>query len=194
MTTAAPSRNCSPPTTPNASTDSSYATPRPTTNWPSGDERPFVIATQLPVIGPLFRLAVSSPKTFKFILREAKAVNTPSVLTDELVAGYVRANLSDAHKRTKTARFLAGQLDPDHNRHTLEALEGLRHFDHPTMLLWGTKDPHFGPEWADLLATDIPGFCRKELLPAGHLVMEEQPDRFTAVLGDFLTVTPPTSD
>jgi pimeloyl-ACP methyl ester carboxylesterase len=163
-------------------------------NWPSGDERPFVTATQLPVIGPLFRLALSSRKTFKFILREAKAVNNPSALTDELVAGYVRANLSDAHKRTKTARFLAEQLDPDNNRHTLDALDGLRRFDRPTMLLWGTKDPHFGPEWADRLATDIAGFCRKELLPTGHLVMEEQPHRFTTVLGDFFTVTPPTSD
>ncbi|MGH9031129.1 MAG: alpha/beta fold hydrolase [Acidimicrobiia bacterium] len=158
-------------------------------NWPSGDERPFVIATQLPVIGPLFRIALSSPKTFKLILREAKAVKDQSALTDELVAAYVRANLSDAHKRAKTARFLAGQLDPDNNRHTLEALEGLRRFDRPTMLLWGTEDPHFGPEWADRLATDIPGFCRKELLPTGHLIMEEQPDRFTALIADFLAPT-----
>jgi pimeloyl-ACP methyl ester carboxylesterase len=155
-------------------------------NWPSGDERPFVIATQLPLIGPLVRLALSSPKTLKVILREVKAVNNPSALTDELVAGYVRANLSDSHKRAKTARFLAGQLDPDNNRHTLEAVDRLRRFDRPTMLLWGSEDPHFGPEWADRLATDIAGFSRKELLPTGHLVMEEQPERFTALLADFL--------
>ncbi len=158
-------------------------------NWPSGDERPFVIATQLPVIGPLFRLALSSPKTFKFILREAKAVNNESVLTDELVAGYVRANLSDPHKRAKTARFLAGQLDPNNNRHTLRVVDRLRRFDRPTMLLWGTEDPHFGPAWADRLATDIAGFRRKELLPTGHLVMEEEPERFTTLVSDFLPAT-----
>ena len=162
-------------------------------NWPSGDERPYVIAMQLPVIGPLLRLALSSRKTSKFILREAKAVNNPSALTDELVAGYVRANLSDSHKRAKTARFLAGQLDPGNNRHTLEAVGRFRRFDRPTMLLWGTEDPHFGPEWADRLATDIAGFCRKELLRTGHLVMEEQPHRFAALLVDFLT-TRRTSD
>ena len=33
-------------------------------NWPSGDERPFVIAAQLPVLGGLFRLALSSPRAF----------------------------------------------------------------------------------------------------------------------------------
>jgi pimeloyl-ACP methyl ester carboxylesterase len=158
-------------------------------NWPSGDERPFVIATQLPVIGALFRLVLSSPKTFKFILREAKAVKNPSALTDELVAGYVRANLSDSHKRAKTARFLAGQLDPDNNRHTSRVVDGLRRFDHPTMLLWGSEDSHFGPAWADRLATDIAGFQRKELLPTGHLVMEEEPERFTTLVAEFLAAT-----
>ena len=158
-------------------------------NWPSGDERPFVIASQLPLIGPLFRLALSSTKTLKFILREARAVNDASALTDELVAGYVRANLSDPHKRAKTARVLAGQLDPDNNHHTLEAVDRLRRFDRPTMLLWGTEDAHFGPEWADRLAADIVGFCRMELLPTDHLVMEEEPDRFAALLADFFTTT-----
>jgi pimeloyl-ACP methyl ester carboxylesterase len=155
-------------------------------NWPSGDERPFVVATQLPVLGALVRLALSSPMTFKLILTAAKAVKDRSVLTDELVTGYVRANLSDAHKRAKTARFLAGQLDPNNNRCTLDAVEGLRRFDHPTMLLWGTEDAHFGPEWADQLAADIPGVRRKELLPTGHLLMEEDPERVSDLLAEFL--------
>jgi pimeloyl-ACP methyl ester carboxylesterase len=169
-------------------------------NWPSGDERPFVIATQLPIIGPLFRLALSSPTTFKVILRTAKAVKNQQALTDELVAGYVRANLSDPHKRAKTTRFLAGQLDPDNNRHTLQAVDGLRRFHRPTMLLWGNEDPHFGPQWADRLATDIAGFGRTEPLPTGHLLMEEEPERFTMLLADFLakrddqpTQDPPSS-
>jgi pimeloyl-ACP methyl ester carboxylesterase len=155
-------------------------------NWPSGDERPFVVATQLPVLGALVRLALSSPMTFKLILTAAKAVKDRSVLTDELVTGYVRANLSDAHKRAKTARFLAGQLDPNNNRCTLDAVGGLRRFDHPTMLLWGTEDAHFGPEWADRLAADIPGVRRKELLPTGHLLMEEDPERVSDLLAEFL--------
>jgi pimeloyl-ACP methyl ester carboxylesterase len=155
-------------------------------NWPSGDERPFVVATQLPLLGALFRLALSSPTTFKLILSAAKAVKDRSVLTDGLVAGYVRANLSDPHKRAKTARFLAGQLDPKNNCCTLEAIDGLRRFDHPTMLLWGAEDAHFGPEWAERLAADIPGFRRTELLPTGHLLMEEAPESVSELLADFL--------
>jgi pimeloyl-ACP methyl ester carboxylesterase len=155
-------------------------------NWPSGDERPFVVATQLPVLGAGFRLALSSPMTFKLILTAANAVKDRAALTDELVTGYVRANLSDPHKRAKTARFLAGQLDPNNNRCTLDAVDGLRRFDHPTMLVWGTEDPHFGPEWADRLAADIPGVRRKELLPTGHLLMEEDPERVSHLLAEFL--------
>jgi pimeloyl-ACP methyl ester carboxylesterase len=161
----------------------------PNADWSLPAQVAMVTGTQLPAIGPLFRLALSSPPIFKFILRAAKAVKHPSALTDELVAGYVRANLSDPHKRAKTTRFLAGQLDPTNNRHTIEALDGLCPFDRPTMLLWGSEDPHFGPEWADRLATDIRGFRRKELLPTGHLVMEEAPGRFTTLLVDFLALT-----
>jgi len=54
------------------------------------------------------------------------------------------------------------------------------------MLLWGTEDAHFGPEWADRLAADIPGVRRKELLPAGHLLMEEDPERVSDLLAEFL--------
>jgi pimeloyl-ACP methyl ester carboxylesterase len=109
-------------------------------NWPSGDERPFVVATQLPVLGAGFRLSLSSPMIFKLILTAANAVKDRAALTDDLVTGYVRAKLSDPHKRAKTARFLAGQLDPNNNPCTLDAIDGLRRFDHPTLLLWGTED------------------------------------------------------
>ena len=90
------------------------------------------------------------------------------------------------HKRAKMARFLAGQLDPNNKRCTLDAVDGLRRFDHPTMLLWGTEDAHFGPEWADRLAADIPGVRRKELLPTGHLLMEEDAERVSHLLAEFL--------
>lgn len=70
----------------------------------------------------------------------------------------------------------------------LDALEGLRHFDHPTLLLWGEDDPHFGPAWAGRLRQDIPGAVRLEFLPhTGHLLMEEQPEAFAAYLLSFLS-------
>jgi pimeloyl-ACP methyl ester carboxylesterase len=87
----------------------------------------------------------------------------------------------------RPSAFLAGQLDPDHNRVTVELLDGLRRFDHPTLLIWATEDPHFGPEWGERLPRDIPGAIRLERLPnSGHLLMEERPDQVAALLRDFL--------
>ena len=157
-------------------------------NWPSSDERPFIGATQLPALGRLVLWAWSRPALLRWALAAGHAVGDRSVLTGELARGYVRANLSDPHKRAKTRRFLAGQIDPANNRATLGALDGLRRFERPTLLLWGADDPHFGPQWAQRLAEDIPGVQRVEVLGgAGHLVMEDQPERFADILAEFLT-------
>jgi pimeloyl-ACP methyl ester carboxylesterase len=156
-------------------------------NWPSVTERPFVRVTQVPVLGDLVLWLWSQPALFRLTLLEAHAVHNPDVLTPELLRGYIRANLSDAHRRGKTRRFLTGQLDPTHTRVTLELLPALRHFAHPTLLIWGQDDPHFGPEWADRLRHDIPGAVGVELLPeTGHLLMEERPERFAELVSGFL--------
>jgi pimeloyl-ACP methyl ester carboxylesterase len=156
-------------------------------NWPSADELPFVRVTQIPLLGDLVLLAWSRRALFRWTLIDARAVNDARVLTRELLDGYIRANLGDRHRRAKSRRFLAGQLDPANNRVTLELLEGLRRFDHPTLLVWAEDDPHFGLEWGRRLSEDIPGAVRLEVLPeSGHLLMEERPERFAQLVGGFL--------
>jgi pimeloyl-ACP methyl ester carboxylesterase len=157
-------------------------------NWPSRDELPFVRATQIPLVGNLIMWAWGRPGLLRYALRSGHAVSNPAVLTPELLRGYIAANLADRHRRAKTRRFLAGQLDPANNRATADALPGLRAFDHPTLIIWGRDDPHFGPEWAQRLRDDIPGAVHVELLPdTGHLLMEERPDDLARLLLDFLT-------
>jgi pimeloyl-ACP methyl ester carboxylesterase len=157
-------------------------------NWPSRDELPFIRATQLPVVGNLVMWAWARPALLRYALRSGHAVYDPAVLTPELLRGYIAANLADRHRRGKTRRFLAGQLDPANHRATTDALPGLRAFDHPTLIVWGRDDPHFGPEWAHRLRDDIPGAVRLELLPGtGHLLMEEHPDDLARLVLDFLT-------
>lgn len=157
-------------------------------NWPSADERPLVRLTQLPLVGPLLLKAYGTRRVHRLLLRLGHAVHDNAVLDDELIDGYIRANASDTHRRAKTARFLAGQLDPANNRHTLDAVDGLRRFDRPTLLLWGETDPHFGPAWAERLHDDIPGAVPVELLAdTGHLLMEERPHEVAAHLLGFLT-------
>src|SRR5829696_4322265 len=156
-------------------------------NWPSEEERPFVRQTQIPVVGDVVMWAWSRRSVFRRTLAEAKAVHDPEVLSKELLDGYIRANLSDRRRRAKTKRFLAAQFDPENNRTTTDLLDGLRRFDHPTLLLWARDDPHFGPEGGERLYHDIPGAVRLELLPeTGHLLMEERPERFAALVSEFL--------
>lgn len=158
-------------------------------NWPSGDERPFVRFTQLPVLGDAFLWACSLRPVARLVF--ASAVHDRKVLTAELLDGYIRANLSDGGRRARTKRFLGGQLDPAHNRCTVELVPGLKRFDRPTMIVWGQADPHFGPEWAERLYDDIPGAVRLEYLPGtGHLLMEERPQELASLIRDFLSQEP----
>jgi pimeloyl-ACP methyl ester carboxylesterase len=159
-------------------------------NWPSRDERPFVRLTQLPLVGQAFLWASSLRPVARLVF--ASAVHDSKVLTAELLDGYIRANLSDGRRRSKTRRFLGGQLDPAHNRCTIELLDGLTQFERPTMIVWGLDDPHFGPEWAEKLYRDIPGAERLEFLPdTGHLLMEERPQELASLVLDFLQKDPP---
>ena len=124
---------------------------------------------------------------FRWALAHGKAVHDPAVLTDELVDGYIGANLATAHRRAKTRRFLAAQLDPVNQAHTATVADELSHFDRPALILWGGRDVHFGPEWGERLRRDLPGATRLEILPeAGHLVMEEQPGDVAALIAGFL--------
>ena len=157
-------------------------------NWPSDEERPFIRLTQIPVFGELAFWLWSRRPLLRWTLIVGKAVRNPEVLTAELLDGYIRANLSDRRRRRKLKRFLAGQFDPQHNRVTTELLDGLRRFRRPTLLVWATDDPHFGPHWGERLRADIPGAVRLELVPdTGHLLMEERPERVAELISGFLT-------
>lgn len=159
-------------------------------NWPSAEELPFIRVTQLPVIGPLVLWAWSRRPLFRWALGQGKAVYDRSVLTNDLMDGYIAANLATAHKRAKTRRFLATQLDPANQAHTHHLADALHKIEFPTLILWGEGDVHFPPAWARRLAADIPGTTRVEILPAtGHLLMEEHPDHIANLIREFLTTT-----
>ena len=156
-------------------------------NWPSAEERPFVRITQMPLLGDLVLWLWSRRVVLRATLVRAKAVYDARALSGEFIDFLIRANLGDRRRRAKTKRFIAEQFDPGNNRVTLDILDGLRRFDHPTLLIWAENDAHFGPEWGERLRREIPGAQRLELLPStGHLLMEERPDKFGALLREFL--------
>lgn len=156
-------------------------------NWPSPHERPLLRVSQVPVVGGLGAWALGKRPATWLALAVGRGVKHPRVLDRELLDGYVRANLGDANRRAKWRRFLRCQLDPANNRETVDLLDGLRRFDHPTLLLWASDDPHFGPEWAEKLLHDLAGPAQLRLIPdCGHLLMEERPLEVANAISEFL--------
>lgn len=157
-------------------------------NWPSADELPFVRATQVTVLGRLVLWAWSRRWLFRWALASGKAVHDRAALTDELVDGYIAANLATAHRRAKTQRYLAAQLDPTNQAHTTEVIDGLEQFRAPTLIVWGEHDVHFPPAWGERLRADIPSTERLVIVPeTGHLLMEEKPEELARLIADFLS-------
>jgi haloalkane dehalogenase len=58
--------------------------------------------------------------------------------------------------------------------------------DKPALLLWGMKDPAFGPEALDRWRGEMLGARIVELPEAGHFVQEEAPERAAAEVRTFL--------
>jgi pimeloyl-ACP methyl ester carboxylesterase len=78
------------------------------------------------------------------------------------------------------------QLDREHNKVTMEAVEGLRRFDRPTLILWGKKDTNFGPAIAERMANDIPGVVGVTYLEeSAHMPFQEEPDRYADAVRTF---------
>ena len=75
----------------------------------------------------------SFPALARLALISGAAVHDKHALSSAFVSGFVEANLRNSHRRMKTRRFLAGQLDLRNNRSTLEILDRLRRFELPTI-------------------------------------------------------------
>ena len=108
-------------------------------NWPSRDERPFIVATQLPVVGRFVLWLWSFPALARLALLAGSAVHDKHALSPAFVSGFVEANLGSARRRMKTRPFWRVNSRPQY-RCTLEILEGLRGFERPTMIVWGEAE------------------------------------------------------
>ena len=154
--------------------------------WPSDPERLDVELIVHPLSTPFFRVAFGLPAVQRRVLRIA--VHRSEVLTEDVIHGLLRPSIATPARWKRLRRFLAWQLDRDHNLETMRAVDGLRRFDHPTLLLWGRHDTNFGPMIAERLAHDIPGVVRIEwLTDSAHLPMLEEPEHYASAVQQFLS-------
>jgi len=157
--------------------------------WPSKPEVKYLKLVVHPLTSPIFRFLLGHSA---WIRREvfSIAVHREEVFTDEVVLAYTRAHTSSQARWERLRRFFRWQLDPGHNRVTLDALDGLRKFDRPTLILWGEVDTNFGPAIAERLASDIPGVVGVEYLEhSAHMPFQEEPKAYNTALLRFLGAT-----
>jgi pimeloyl-ACP methyl ester carboxylesterase len=115
------------------------------------------------------------------------AVHKQEAFTDEVLLAYTRQHTSSAARWKRLQRFFRWQLDPEHNRVTLAAVDGMRRFEHPTLVLWGRQDENFGPAIAERLASDIPGTVGVTYLEeSAHMPFQEEPEAYSEALLAFL--------
>jgi pimeloyl-ACP methyl ester carboxylesterase len=154
--------------------------------WPSEPERLDVELVANPFSTPFFRVGIGALLIQRRLLNIA--VHQADSLTDEDIQGLFRPSLATAKRWMRLRRFLKWQLDRDHNLETLRAVDGLRRFHSPTLLLWGQRDTNFGPAIAERLQGDIPGVVRIEWLEnSAHLPMLEEPEKYASAIYQFLS-------
>ena len=119
---------------------------------------------------------------------------------DEILAARrktVTAALAGAAAEQRTADYLepwtkarvrrswmamAGAAD---SRYTLELLPALRRFATPKLLVWGEDDAFQRVEYAERFAAEMPRTTLLRVPDAGHIPMENAPERIARALGDF---------
>ena len=113
-----------------------------------------------------------------------KSVSDPARMPESLVARYMAPYVGrdGIDHLLRVSRYVDG-----------EALEeiNLRALPHPTMVVWGDRDPWASPKVADQLADTIGGSKLVHLPNAGRLVPEDAPDVLTQLLLDFVGARAP---
>lgn len=72
------------------------------------------------------------------------------------------------------------------NLETMRAVDGMKRFSRPVLILWGQHDTNFGPPIAERLAKDIPGVVPVEWMTnSAHLPMLEEPQAYGEALVRF---------
>lgn len=105
---------------------------------------------------------------------------------DEIVDSFREPAVANAGVRRDLARVFR-QLRP---RYTLAAAERLRAFRGPALIAWAPEDRFFPMKHAVRLAELIPDSSLVEIRDSRTFVPQDQPERLTAVMEEFLTGAP----
>ncbi len=154
--------------------------------WPSNEERPYLKLIVNPLTSPVFWALLHLRPIRRHVF--SIAAHRQEVLTDDVLKAFLRPHISTGRRWQRLRRFFRWQLDREHNQVTMRAIEWMRKFHTPTLILWGQRDGNFGESIANRLAEDIPGVVRVDWMKkSGHLPMLEEPERYSEVISAFIS-------
>jgi pimeloyl-ACP methyl ester carboxylesterase len=114
--------------------------------------------------------------------RQAVTTALAGAGTEPLIAEYVQPWTHARVRRSWMA--LAGAAD---NRYTRDLVPALQQSTTPKLLIWGEDDGFQKVEYAERFASEMPHTTLIRIPDAGHIPMENAPDRVASALVDFLT-------
>jgi pimeloyl-ACP methyl ester carboxylesterase len=103
-------------------------------------------------------------------------------IPDDITEQWVTPALTDAGVRRDISK-LAKTIDP---ADTLDAATKLARFDRPTLIVWGEEDKFFPLDHGRRLAAIIPEARLETVADTYAFIPEDQPDRLTELLRDFV--------
>ncbi len=141
-----------------------------------------VITALLQPLFPLFGLLYHSRRFRTRTLRSA--FHDPAHMTDEVLNGYWGPSRVRGHLAALARLMADRRKDPSLDLATVTA---------PTLLLWGASDTWLRPNQGERLASRLQD-ARLVVVPeAGHLLPEERPDAFCALVEAFLAGREPVA-
>jgi pimeloyl-ACP methyl ester carboxylesterase len=102
-------------------------------------------------------------------------------LDPEITDSWMRPAIEQAGIRRDLAKVLRGI----HPRYTLEAAEKLGDFRHPVLLVWAPEKDFFPLEHAERLSQTFPDARVERIDDSYTFVMEDQPEKLAALIGEF---------
>jgi pimeloyl-ACP methyl ester carboxylesterase len=112
---------------------------------------------------------------------------TMTVVDEAVMSGdELRAFLAPHRTALGRASFFEHQVRHYDSRWTEELTDRLEKIDVPVRIVWGRDDRWQPVAYAERLAADIPGASLVVVDGAGHFLMEDDPDRLTREVLDFL--------
>jgi len=149
-------------------------------NFPPEAFKPFVDLAESGEFGPMVAAMAADPALARSEVGFGMGYAHPERLSDELLASYLGAFVTDQGKGLE--RLLTASSSAD----LMAVAPLLAELRAPTMVAWGTGDSFFAEEWADRLESMIPGVERVILVPGAMLFWpDERAADLVPLLRDF---------